>query len=50
MGWNRSINLTVSPLNAPQGGVRGGLVVLEDISQEKRDENNAVPIHDAQRS
>ena len=36
MGWNRSINLTVSPLSDPQGGVRGGLVVLEDISQEKR--------------
>ena len=36
MGWNRSINLTVSPLSAPNGGVRGGLVVLEDISQEKR--------------
>ena len=36
MGWNRSINLTVSPLTDPQGGVRGGLVVLEDISQEKR--------------
>ncbi|MEL6855124.1 MAG: GAF domain-containing protein, partial [Cyanobacteria bacterium J06607_13] len=35
-GWNRSINLTVSPLSDPQGGVRGGLVVLEDISQEKR--------------
>lgn len=34
--WHRSINLTVSPLTAPQGGVRGGLVVLEDISQEKR--------------
>lgn len=36
MGWNRSINLTVSPLSDPNGGVRGGLVVLEDISQEKR--------------
>ncbi|MGB3298288.1 MAG: adenylate/guanylate cyclase domain-containing protein [Phormidesmis sp.] len=36
MGWNRSINLTVSPLTDPQGGVRGGLIVLEDISQEKR--------------
>ncbi len=36
MGWNCSINLTVSPLSDPQGGVRGGLVVLEDISQEKR--------------
>jgi adenylate cyclase len=32
----RSINLTVTPLNNPEGGVRGGLVVLEDISQEKR--------------
>jgi adenylate cyclase len=32
----RSINLTVNPLNDPEGGVRGGLVVLEDISQEKR--------------
>ena len=31
-----SINLTVNPLTAPSGGVRGGLVVLEDISQEKR--------------
>ncbi|MFK8184762.1 MAG: GAF domain-containing protein [Phormidesmis sp.] len=36
MGWNRSINLTVNPLSDPNGGVRGGLVVLEDISQEKR--------------
>ncbi len=36
MGWNRSINLTVSPLSDPNGGVRGGLVVIEDISQEKR--------------
>ena len=36
VGWNRSINLTVSPLSDPNGGVRGGLVVLEDISQEKR--------------
>ncbi|MEN8444270.1 MAG: adenylate/guanylate cyclase domain-containing protein, partial [Cyanobacteria bacterium J06555_13] len=36
MGRNRSINLTVSPLSSPHGGVRGGLVVLEDISQEKR--------------
>ncbi|MBE9063017.1 adenylate/guanylate cyclase domain-containing protein [cf. Phormidesmis sp. LEGE 11477] len=35
-GWDRSTNLTVSPLSDPQGGVRGGLVVLEDISQEKR--------------
>ncbi|MEM7771853.1 MAG: GAF domain-containing protein [Cyanobacteria bacterium P01_A01_bin.37] len=32
----RSVNLTVNPLNNPEGGVRGGLVVLEDISQEKR--------------
>lgn len=32
----RSINLTVNPLTNPQGSVRGGLVVLEDISQEKR--------------
>ncbi|HEY9737331.1 MAG TPA: GAF domain-containing protein, partial [Trichocoleus sp.] len=32
----RSINLTVNPLNNPEGGVRGGLMVLEDISQEKR--------------
>jgi adenylate cyclase len=32
----RSINLTVTPLTNPQGQVRGGLVVLEDISQEKR--------------
>jgi adenylate cyclase len=32
----RSVNLTVNPLNNPDGGVRGGLVVLEDISQEKR--------------
>lgn len=31
-----SINLTVTPLTDPKGGVRGGLVVLEDISQEKR--------------
>lgn len=36
IGWHRSINVTVSPLSDPQGGVRGGLVVLEDISQEKR--------------
>jgi len=33
---DRSINLTVNPLTNPQGMVRGGLVVLEDISQEKR--------------
>lgn len=32
----RSINLTVTPLTNPKGIVRGGLVVLEDISQEKR--------------
>ncbi|QLE57275.1 GAF domain-containing protein [Nostoc sp. TCL26-01] len=32
----RSINLTVNHLTNPEGGVRGGLVVLEDISQEKR--------------
>ena len=32
----RSVNLTVNPLSNPEGGVRGGLVVLEDISREKR--------------
>ncbi|NER93463.1 MAG: GAF domain-containing protein [Symploca sp. SIO1B1] len=32
----RSTNLTVNPLTNPEGTVRGGLVVLEDISQEKR--------------
>ncbi|NES81795.1 MAG: GAF domain-containing protein [Moorea sp. SIO2B7] len=32
----RSINLTVNPLTNPEGKVQGGLVVLEDISQEKR--------------
>jgi adenylate cyclase len=32
----RSINLTVNPLTNPEGGVRGGLIVLEDISREKR--------------
>ncbi|MGF1499342.1 MAG: GAF domain-containing protein [Elainellaceae cyanobacterium] len=32
----RSVNLTVNPLTDPEGSVRGGLVVLEDISQEKR--------------
>lgn len=32
----RSTNLTVNPLTNPEGGVRGGLVVLEDISREKR--------------
>jgi adenylate cyclase len=35
----RSINLTVTPLTNPQGDVRGGLVVLEDISREKRMKN-----------
>ncbi|NJK36580.1 MAG: GAF domain-containing protein [Oscillatoriales cyanobacterium RM2_1_1] len=35
----RSINLTVNPLTNPEGGVRGGLVVLEDISLEKRMKN-----------
>jgi len=33
---SRSLNLTVTPLSNPQGGVRGGLVILEDISREKR--------------
>ncbi|MEH1904603.1 MAG: GAF domain-containing protein [Nostoc sp.] len=32
----RSINLTVNPLTNPERSVRGGLVVLEDISHEKR--------------
>ena len=32
----RSINLTVSPLTNSEGEVRGGLVVFEDISTEKR--------------
>ncbi|MGD2180594.1 GAF domain-containing protein [Lusitaniella coriacea] len=32
----RSLNLTVNPLTNPEGRVRGGLVVLEDISNEKR--------------
>ncbi|NMF83301.1 GAF domain-containing protein [Nodosilinea sp. P-1105] len=32
----RSLNLTVNPLTDPEGGVLGGLLVLEDISQEKR--------------
>lgn len=32
----RSVNLTVNPLTNPEGGVRGGVVVLEDISREKR--------------
>ncbi|NET37215.1 MAG: GAF domain-containing protein [Cyanothece sp. SIO1E1] len=31
-----SINLTVNPLTNPEGKVKGGLVVLEDISQAKR--------------
>jgi adenylate cyclase len=34
--FERSINLTVNPLTNPEGSVRGGLVVLEDISSEKR--------------
>jgi adenylate cyclase len=34
--FERSVNLTVNPLTNPEGSVRGGLVVLEDISQEKR--------------
>jgi len=32
----RSLNLTVNPLTNPEGRVLGGLLVLEDISQEKR--------------
>lgn len=32
----RSVNLTVNPLTNPEGKVHGGLVVLEDISSEKR--------------
>jgi adenylate cyclase len=32
----RSINLTVTPLTDTEGKVRGGLVILEDISREKR--------------
>ncbi len=32
----RSLNLTVNPLTNPEGKVQGGLVVLEDISREKR--------------
>ncbi|MBE9128515.1 MULTISPECIES: adenylate/guanylate cyclase domain-containing protein [unclassified Coleofasciculus] len=32
----RSLNMTVNPLTNPEGTVRGGLVVLEDISREKR--------------
>lgn len=35
----RSLNVTVNPLSNPEGGVRGGLVVLEDISQQKRMKN-----------
>jgi len=35
----RSVNLSVKPLTNPVGDVRGGLVVLEDISQEKRMKN-----------
>lgn len=34
--FERSVNLTVNPLTNPEGSVRGGLIVLEDISQEKR--------------
>jgi adenylate cyclase len=30
------MNLTVNPLTNPEGGVLGGLLVFEDISQEKR--------------
>ncbi|MGD1804688.1 GAF domain-containing protein [Dapis sp. BLCC M126] len=37
--FERSVNLTVNPLTNPEGGVRGGLVVLEDISKEKRMKN-----------
>jgi adenylate cyclase len=32
----RSINLTINPLTNPEGNVRGGLVVLEDMTREKR--------------
>jgi adenylate cyclase len=32
----RSINLTVNPLTNPEGTVRGGLLVLEDMTREKR--------------
>lgn len=32
----RSVNLTVNPLSTPEETVRGGLVILEDISNEKR--------------
>ncbi len=31
-----SVNLTVNPLSNTDGGVRGGLVVMENISREKR--------------
>ncbi|MBD2099287.1 GAF domain-containing protein [Leptolyngbya sp. FACHB-261] len=31
-----SVNLSVNPLSDPEGGVCGGLVVMENISQEKR--------------
>jgi adenylate cyclase len=34
--FERSVNLTVNPLTNPEGDVRGGLVILEDISSEKR--------------
>ncbi|OKH18746.1 adenylate/guanylate cyclase domain-containing protein [[Limnothrix rosea] IAM M-220] len=33
---DRNINLSVNPLTNGEGQVRGGLVVIEDISQEKR--------------
>ena len=32
----RSINVTINPLTNPAGKVQGGLIVLEDISREKR--------------
>ncbi|NEP25675.1 adenylate/guanylate cyclase domain-containing protein [Moorena sp. SIO3I6] len=32
----RSLNLSVNPLLNPEGSVRGGLVVLEDMTREKR--------------
>ncbi|MEP0957568.1 GAF domain-containing protein [Leptolyngbya sp. FACHB-1515] len=32
----RSINLTINPLTTPSGNVQGGLIVIEDISREKR--------------
>lgn len=35
----KSVNLSVKPLTNPDGDVRGGLVVLEDISQQKRMKN-----------